>query len=401
MTAPRLQKDVGVLRHALELHVLQNRIYSSRKAAATANSASEAVRTGKAAEVTRMDVSRYGKPLLDLLEADEELGDARKRVEAARGGSADDVDAVVELRMAEGLFEARARWVSEKLRRAISEVDLKGCGNPDFVLQRSFGDDEETVLSTYFEYMSLAGFPLGLSEAREMLMSLALELGVSADFVASDSYLVGLQNRTGRKIAGRKASAICPRRAQAADPKVADAQFSQAEEYYQELKRLNPDVWPWATLADMPAHRVFNFDEEGEDANKRRGKVLAAKSLQENGLHRVFEVAPGDSHPPFHVTTVATICAVGTLHPPPMLIHSRPGNENPTLSHADAMHIYEKLDDDSYHTPTGVEVHVATNGSMTQEIFPFYVEHFLAHTEDDGLGNWLYFDGHVSRCGDL
>lgn len=30
---------------------------------------------------------------------------------------------------------------------------------------------------------------------------------------------------------------------------------------------------------------------------------------------------------------------------------------------------------------------------MTKEIFPKFVEHLIKQIPDDGLGNWLYFDG--------
>ena len=124
--------------------------------------------------------------------------------------------------------------------------------------------------------------------------------------------------------------------------------------------------------------------------------MLAAVSLQHSGLHRVFEITFGDKKP-FHVTLVVTVRADGTLWPPPLVIHSCPGSEDPSLTHFEAEGIYERQPDGSYVSASGVQVLVSQNGSMTQKLFPEYVDHFLTNVRDDGLGILLIFDGHVSR----
>lgn len=254
--------------------MLKNKEYGCRRAAEAANDASAAVKAGAAALVTKNDVHRYSEKFLGMVEGDADLDALRKRVERAKTGSADNVGDIVELKTAEGLFEARARWVTEAVKRAISELELAQRGNPDFVLGRAFTDAEERTLATYFEYISLAGFPYSLAHARATLASVAVELGVDETFVAGQSFLTGLQKRSGGRLAGRKASAISKSRADAADPAVADAQFARAEEFYQQLHRDDPVRWPWKTLKEVPPNRIYNFDEEGEDPEKRRGKVV-------------------------------------------------------------------------------------------------------------------------------
>ena len=96
----------------------------------------------------------------------------------------------------------------------------------------------------------------------------------------------------------------------------------------------------------MPADRVLNFDGEGEDTNKGRSKVIAAKSLSESGLHRVFEVAQDNM--PFHVTMCGCISAEGTFFPAPVIIHSAPANEDPVLTHAESDNIYVRGEDGEY-----------------------------------------------------
>jgi hypothetical protein len=408
----RKPKRVEDVRLAVGLHVLGE--YSTRKAAQAANEKIKACERDVWASVTKDDVLRFSPPYFKMIAEDRPLEDLRKDLERVRAAnserrarplSSDDVasldgraeaeDSYVKLKVAEALVDARVEWVSNIVRVAISELELQQKGNPNLVLRRVYTDGEESCIAGFFEFMSLAGFPIGIGDARDVLTTLALELGVDEEFVASRRYLEGLQKRTGSRIGPRKASAIDPLRARAADPKVADAQFERGEAFYQVLKAADPARWPWATLADMPSNRVYNLDEEGSDANKRRSKVLAAKSLQDGSLHRVFEVTHGD-HDPFHVSVVVIIRADGVLLPF-VIIHSCPGTEDPVLSHAEAEHIYKRQPDGSYLSPEGFTVLISTNGSMTKDLFPFLVDHFLNHVEDDGLGVWLNFDGHASR----
>jgi hypothetical protein len=395
----RKPKCVDDVRRAVRLHVLKKGEYGCRRAAQEANAANPAVVAGDVAAVTSNDVHRYSQPFLTMVAGDEELSKARSRVEEAEAramSTTDDLEVLVEVRVAKEVLKQRVVWVSEKVAQAILELKLAQRGNPDLKLQRVFSNDEEWVLATFFEYMSMAGFPLSLPRATELLTSVAKEMGCGEDFKGTAKFVEGLRKRTGKIFGARKASALDPKRAAAADPKVRDAFFDRTEEYYAQLHEDDPVRWPWATLKDVPPDRVYNFDEEGEDANKRRGKVLAATALQRGGLHRVFERTFGD-HPPFHATFVATIRADGKIWPPPMIIHSCPNNDDPALTHELAEGIYVKGDDGTYTSPSGIKVIVTKTGSMLQTTFPVYIKHFLENVPDDGLGNILLFDGHVSR----
>ena len=81
----------------------------------------------------------------------------------------------------------------------------------------------------------------------------------------------------------------------------------------------------WKSLADVPAHHLFNMDEMGTDTNKSR-KKKAARTENATDLRKraqLFEETWGDNNP-FHVTVCLTTCANGTLPIPPFLIHSNP-----------------------------------------------------------------------------
>ena len=69
--------------------------------------------------------------------------------------------------------------------------------------------------------------------------------------------------------------------------------------------------------------------------------MVAAVALQHNGIHCAFEITFGDKKP-FHVTLVVTVRADEKLWPPPLVIHSAPGSENPHLTHFESDDIYER-----------------------------------------------------------
>jgi hypothetical protein len=112
------------------------------------------------------------------------------------------------LAVAEALLNARLKHVSSAVRVAVDNVEFKVDGNPGLVYLRPFEDDEELVIASYLASLSLAGFPLGYAQTQELLVALALELGVHECFTASSRFMDGLTKRTGNIISARKASAL-------------------------------------------------------------------------------------------------------------------------------------------------------------------------------------------------
>ena len=150
------------------------------------------------------------------------------------------------------------------------------------------------------------------------------------------------------------------------------------------MARENPEIaGQWHTLRDVPNEALYNYDEEGKDTNVARIKVLGSFALCNSKFNRVFQITDGD-HPPFHVTNGLTTRADGRFVIPPFLIHSRPGNEKPELSDGDvkgiARVVGRAIDGSArIENPTGIQVAVSTNGSMTRDLFPRWCEHFVNH----------------------
>ena len=288
---PRKPKLIAELRKAVSLHVLEKN-YGHRAAAAAVNMVCPAIKSGEAAEISKQDVERYSEPYKKMLENDVDLAEARAGLSKARElivSKPHDEDAKVALRVAEGVFTSQTNSARRKIQNAIAEMQLKVNGNKEWQERRVFGDGDEKVVAAFIEHMSKAGFPFGVDMVKDMLADMARQMNID-DFVASEGFMSGFKQRTGNTWGARKASAVDPKRAKAADPKIADEMFRRGEEFYARLREADPVRWPWATLRDMPKERIFNFDEAGDDANKRRGKVYASKDLERGGLHRVFEI---------------------------------------------------------------------------------------------------------------
>jgi hypothetical protein len=93
----------------------------------------------------------------------------------------------------------------------------------------------------------------------------------------------------------------------------------------------------------VPDANKYNMDEEGKDANKGRKSVLGRapapkKKTNESFVDaaaeaplRVYERTDGD-HAPHHFTNVESSCATGLCVIPNGIVHSSPGNENPSMT---------------------------------------------------------------------
>ena len=162
---PRRPKEITDLRRGLELFVLENDKFSYRSAAEAANLANPEIAAGTKKAISHIDIHRYGRSLLQQITEDAELNDLRARLEKARDDAnlePEDIKIKVELSVAEELFARHVKRISDELRLKISQVQFVSAGNPALQTRRAFNDDEEMVLATWLENLSLAGFPLGI-----------------------------------------------------------------------------------------------------------------------------------------------------------------------------------------------------------------------------------------------
>ena len=388
----RLPKQVSDLRHALRLNVIDG--LSWQRAAEGANSASQSVTAGLSAKITKCDVQRYGKKFREEFDEDATLCLARQNLnEALRNNPRDrEARAVV---VARGILDGLESSKKVELGRSIDKLQLKVAGNPQFNDARVFTDNEEMVMAESINQVSLCGFPFGYEEAQDLIAALAAKMG-RPDFVASPEFMRGFEKRTKCIFSARNASNVAQERARAADPKTRKETFAKMDSFYANLHETEPHRYPWPSLSEMPAERKINFDETASDSNKGQDRVLASTEIDRYTLHRCFQVSYDKM--PFHVTIVVGIKGDGTLLPP-MVIHSAPGQEHPSVNHSVTENIYVKKQDGSgdYENVDDIIVDVSTNGSMTKELFAKYAEHLAKHLKDDGLGYIVFFDGHSSR----
>ena len=388
----RLPKQVVDVQHAVRLNVLEG--FSYQRAADEANAASESIKAGLSAKVTDKDVDRYGKKFRDALKVDPSLCIAKSSLMDALKSNPRDREAPAVV-TARGIFENIESSAKQQIGKSIDKLQLKVPGNPQFSEARVFTDNEEEVMAEIISQMSCCGFPFGYEEAQDLIAALAAKMN-RPDFVASKDFMRGFQNRTGCKFSARNASNVARERARAADPKNRAETFAKMEAFYANLHETEPDRYPWPSLSEVPPGRKINFDETASDSNKGQDRVLASTEIDRYTLHRCFQVSYDKM--PFHVTIVVGITGDGTLLPP-MVIHSAPGQEHPSVNHSVTENIYVKKQDGSgdYDNVDDIIVDVSTNGSMTKELFAKYAEHLAKHLKDDGLGYIVFFDGHASR----
>ena len=388
----RLPKQVADVRHAVRLNVLEE--FSYQRAADEANAASESVKAGLCASITASDVRRYGKEHRDALLADLSLSSARINLDRALRVARRD-ESVREVQIARGIFENIESSTKQRIGKSIEKLELKVPGNPKFSEARVFTDNEEMVMAESINQVSRCGFPFGYEEAQDLIAALAAEMG-RPDFVASTEFMRGFRKRTNCIFSARNASNVARERARAADPKTRKETFAKMDTFYANLHETEPHRFPWASLSEVPADRKINFDETASDSNIGQDRVLASTEIDRYTLHRCFQVSYDKM--PFHVTIVVGIKGDGTLLPP-MVIHSAPGQEHPSVNHSVTENIYVKKQDGSgdYENVDDIIVDVSTNGSMTKELFAKYAEHLAKHLKDDGLGYIVFFDGHSSR----
>ena len=388
----RQPKQVQDMRNAVRFNVING--YSLSRAAEEANAASESVKAGLSARITRSDVDRYGEEFRDALETDPSLCIAKSSLmEALKSNSRDrEAPAVVTARR---IFENIESSTKQRIGKSIDKLQLKVPGNPQFNDARVFTDNEEMVMAESINQVSLCGFPLGYEEAQDLIAALAAKMG-RPDFVASTEFMRGFRKRTNCIFSARNASNVARERARAADPKTRKETFAKMDAFYANLHETEPHRFPWASLREMPAERKINFDETASDSNIGQERVLASTEIDRYTLHRCFQVSYDKM--PFHVTIVVGIKGDGTLLPP-MVIHSAPGQEHPSVNHSVTENIYVKKQDGSgdYENVDDIIVDVSTNGSMTKELFAKYAEHLEKHLKDDGRGYIVFFDGHSSR----
>ena len=361
----RQPKQVQDMRNAVRLNVLED--FSSQRAADEANAASASIKAGLSAKITKSDVERYGKEYRDAVVADLALSSARINLDRALRVARRD-ESVPEVQIARGIFENIESSTKQRIGKSIDKLQLKRPGNPKFSEARVFTDNEEEVMAEIISQMSLCGFPFGDEEARGLIAELAAKMG-RPDFVASTEFMRGFQKRTNCIFSARNASNVARERARAADPKTRKETFAKMDAFYANLHETEPDRYPWPSLREMPAERKINFDETASDSNIGQERVLASTEIDRYTLHRCFQV--GYDKMPFHVTIVVAIKGDGTLLPP-MVIHSAPGQEHPSVNHSVTENIYVKKQDGSgdYENVDDIIVDVSTNGSMTKELFP-------------------------------
>ena len=283
-------------------------------------------------------------------------------------------------------------------------------GNPIIIARKAFVVDDEEIVASSVRVFCEMGMPFNDRSFGPFCAGVLRKMGkkdpkTGTFYKCSARWVMDFLSRY-PDLRRYKSSPLDPARVRAAAPETRDSLFDLIPIVRRRMARENPAIaGRWQTLRDVPNEALYNYDEGGKDTNVARTKVLGSFALCNSKFNRVFQITDGD-HPPFHVTNGLTTRADGRFVIPPFLIHSRPGNEKPELSDGDVKGIARvvgRATDGSarIENPTGIQVAVSTNGSMTRDLFPRWCEHFVNHLPShQGKGKMpvvLFLDGHTSR----
>mmetsp|Transcript_26567 Transcript_26567/g.89377 ORF Transcript_26567/g.89377 Transcript_26567/m.89377 type:complete len:396 (-) Transcript_26567:8-1195(-) len=218
-------------------------------------------------------------------------------------------------------------------------------GRPDVVAGVYFDEDEQDIIAAVVAERCRMGFPLDAEGLGAYCAELLVKLGRGTDSTTgkprkcSAHWVRDFIKE--HNLASYKSSAIDPARARQATPEVRDTFFDLVEEVT--AREFAAGKITWAMFAQVPDANKYNMDEEGKDANKGRKSVLGPapapkKKTNESFVDaaaeaplRVYERTDGD-HAPHHFTNVETSCATGVCVIPNGIVHSSPGNENPSMT---------------------------------------------------------------------
>ncbi len=205
------------------------------------------------------------------------------------------------------------------------------------------------------------------------------------------------------------ACSIDPQRAKKANTETRDAVFVKLDCYIKSLHAMG--LVPWKSYRDVSKKSIYNMDEVGTDTTKHRSKIVA------DALTMIckFIITPeGDGRMNMHITACITTRSDGIYRdleneiegaPGPLLIHTdkskTKGKEaeererqrkGETPSHPELANRFKE-------NIEGPEVIVSSthSGSMTQEMFFLFAEHFISCLPENSDPVILLLDGHGSR----
>jgi len=145
-----------------------------------------------------------------------------------------------------------------------------------------------------------------------------------------------------------KTSGVDPLRADQASEEVALAFQTKIQETLTAIHAAEPELFPWATLAEVPDEFLHNMDEMGEKGKHKRSKKLCSgvefpsawmqvvdglRSKTPPALKRLWENTAGDHDDGLkHRTVALTTCGNGKFASkpgepgacPPVIIHDKP-----------------------------------------------------------------------------
>jgi hypothetical protein len=205
------------------------------------------------------------------------------------------------------------------------------------------------------------------------------------------------------------ACSIDPQRAKKANTETRDAVFVKLDCYIKSLHAMG--LVPWKSFSDVSKKSIYNMDEVGTDTTKHRSKIVADALT----MIRKFLITPeGDGRMNMHITACITTRSDGIFRDVRNKIEGAPG---PLLIHTDKSKTKGKEAEERERqrkgeTPShpelanrfkenieGPEVIVSSthSGSMTQEMFFLFAEHFISSLPENSGPVILLLDGHGSR----
>jgi hypothetical protein len=168
-------------------------------------------------------------------------------------------------------------------------------------------------------------------------------------------------------------------------------------------------------MADVPPDSIYNMDEIGFNFTGHRLKVLTSREQRDMTL-TVQQITPdGDGKMKNHVTGCLTTSARGLYRDDKMQIQGAPGL---FLIHTNGSSTKVKEQEERERQRMGEEpaektvkarftrgmgdepetgITTTSSGSMTQEAFVLYADHFLESLPDDHAPIIFFLDGHGSR----
>jgi hypothetical protein len=281
--------------------------------------------------------------------------------------------------------------------------------------------NEEKFLVQLCKFLAHSGY--GLS--RDQVLSV---MNVMAPLPSKKSHSIhALDNFMKRNpdLSVQKSSGIDPLRAEQANSYVRDVYFSKLDAYIRLLHSMGR--CRWENFSEIPAKFKYNMDEIGSNTTRHRGAIVGAaeggdaEDAAAEYRKRLFTITKEGDKMPFHVTMCLTTRSDGQFvfpggsisdgAPPPVIIHSRKGEQNPAdISYnkfTTGLYVlrgtsgYSSMEEAfQRNNKHGVLVLATPDGSMTQSAMLPFAKHFVNHLpknrrQDEPI--ILFLDGHSSR----